>query len=233
MTSLRSHDVQWAPADRDELLATADESLDRLAHLVDNLLDMSRLQAGALSVFPRPTDLEEIVSRSLDDLGPAAGDVLVEMPEDLPEVRVDPAILERVIANLTANALRYSPAGSPPLLRASALGDRVELRIVDRGPGIPEADRDRVFVPFQRLGDTDNTTGVGLGLALSRGLTEAMGGSLEPEETPGGGLTMAISLPAAPSPAGHPPEAVDGQAADGGRAEIHSAATAAAPPDRG
>jgi two-component system sensor histidine kinase KdpD len=118
------------------------------------------------------------------------------MPEDLPEVRVDPAILERVIANLTANALRYSPTGSPPLLRASALGDRVELRIVDRGPGIPEADRDRVFVPFQRLGDTDNTTGVGLGLALSRGLTEAMGGSLEPEETPGGGLTMTISLPA-------------------------------------
>ena len=134
------------------------------------------------------------------------------MPDELPEVRVDPAILERVIVNLTANALRYSPAGSPPLLRASALGDRVELRIVDRGPGIPEADRDRVFVPFQRLGDTDNTTGVGLGLALSRGLTEAMGGTLEPEETPGGGLTMAISLPAAPArpralPAGHHPRA--------------------------
>jgi two-component system sensor histidine kinase KdpD len=240
VTSLRSHDVQWTPADRDELLATADESLDRLAHLVDNLLDMSRLQAGALSVFPKPADLEEVVSRSLDDLGPAAGAVLVEMPEDLPEVRVDPAILERVIANLTANALRYSPAGSPPLLRASALGDRVELRIVDRGPGIPEADRDRVFVPFQRLGDTDNTTGVGLGLALSRGLTEAMGGSLEPEETPGGGLTMTISLPAAPSPPSRPPPvattppgAVDGQAADGGRAEIPSAATAASPPDRG
>jgi two-component system, OmpR family, sensor histidine kinase KdpD len=233
VTSLRSNDVQWGKEDRDELLATADESLDRLAHLVDNLLDMSRLQAGALSVFPRPADLEEIVSRSLDDLGPSGQDVIVEMPEDLPEVRVDPAILERVIANLTANALRYAPAGSPPLLRASALGDRVELRIVDRGPGIPEADRDRVFVPFQRLGDTDNTTGVGLGLALSRGLTEAMGGSLEMEDTPGGGLTMAISLPAAPSPApppspaGHAPDAVDGAAADGGHAEIPSAATAA------
>jgi two-component system, OmpR family, sensor histidine kinase KdpD len=200
VTSLRSRDVQWNAEDRDELLATADESLDRLARLVDNLLDMSRLQAGALSVFPRPADLEEIVSRSLDDLGPAARQVIVEMPVTLPEVQVDPAILERVIANVTANALRYSPEGSPPRLTASSLADRVELRIVDRGPGIPEADRDRIFVPFQRLGDTDNTTGVGLGLALSRGLTEAMGGSLDLEDTPGGGLTMAISLPAAPAP---------------------------------
>jgi len=204
VTSLRSSDVQWAEEDHDELLATADESLDRLTHLVDNLLDMSRLQAGALSVFPKPTDLDEIVSRSLDDLGPRARDVIVEIPHSLPEVVVDPAILERVIANVAANALRYSPRGTPPMLTASALADRVELRVVDRGPGIPEADRDRVFVPFQRLGDTDNTTGVGLGLALSRGLTEAMGGTLEPEDTPGGGLTMVISLPAAPAPEGGP-----------------------------
>src|SRR5262249_22760125 len=115
----------------------------------------------------------------------------------LPEVQVDPAILERVIVNLTSNALRHSPPDKPPLLAASALGDRVELRVVDKGPGIPESDRDRIFVPFQRLGRTDNPTRVGLGLALSRGLTEAMGGSLDPEETPGGGLTMIISLPAA------------------------------------
>jgi two-component system sensor histidine kinase KdpD len=196
VTSLRSRDIQWAAEDRDELLATADESLDSLAHLVDNLLDMSRLQAGALPVFPRPTGLEEIVARSLDDLGPYSKAVAVDIPE-LPEVQVDPGILERVIVNLTSNALRYSPPGSPPLLIASALADRVELRVVDRGPGIPAADRDRMFRPFQRLGDTDNTTGVGLGLALARGLTEAMGGTLEPDETPGGGLTMILSLPAA------------------------------------
>ena len=202
VTSLRSPDIRWTDEDRDELLATADESLDRLAHLVDNLLDMSRLQAGALAVFPRPAGLEEIVARALDDLGPAGQEVVVEIPDSLPEVRVDPAILERVIVNLTTNAVRYSPAGRPPLLTASALGDRVELRVADRGPGIPEPDRDRVFVPFQRLGDTDNTTGVGLGLALSRGLTEAMGGTLEPEQTPGGGLTMVLSLPAAPVPGG-------------------------------
>ena len=102
---------------------------------------------------------------------------------------------------MAANALRYSPAGPPPLLTASALADRVELRVIDRGPGIPAADRDRIFTPFQRLGDTDNTTGVGLGLALSRGLTEAMGGTLVPEDTPGGGLTMVLRCPSPVPPA--------------------------------
>jgi two-component system sensor histidine kinase KdpD len=198
VTSLRSEDIAWDDADTAELLATADESLDRLTHLVGNLLDMSRLQAGALSLFPRPSGLDEIVARSLDDLGPAGREITVDIPDTLPAVSADPAILERIVVNLTENALRYSPAGKPPLLAASALGDRVELRVVDRGPGIPEDDRDRMFVPFQRLGDTDNTTGVGLGLALARGLTEAMDGTLTAEDTPGGGLTMTISLPAAP-----------------------------------
>ena len=205
VTSLRSKDIEWTIEDRDELLATADESLDKLARLVDNLLDMSRLQAGALAVFPRPADLAEIVARSLDDLGPAGRSVTVNIPEHLPEVAVDPGILERVIANLTANALRYSPADIPPTLTGSTLRDRVELRIIDRGPGIPEGNRDQMFVPFQRLGDTDNTTGVGLGLALSRGLTEAMGGTLEPDDTPGGGLTMTLSLPAVADGAGQLP----------------------------
>jgi two-component system, OmpR family, sensor histidine kinase KdpD len=199
VTSLRSPDVRWNAADTDELLATADESLDRLTHLVENLLDMSRLQAGALSLFPRPTGLDEIVARALDNLEPLGADIDVDIPEAVPAVIADPAILERVVVNLTENAVRYSPAGKPALLTASVLGDRVELRVIDRGPGIPEQDKERMFVPFQRLGDTDNTTGVGLGLALSRGLTEAMGGTLTAEDTPGGGLTMTVSLPAAPS----------------------------------
>jgi len=173
---------------------------------------MSRLQAGVLSVFPRPVGLDEIVARSLGDLGPAGRSVLVDIPYSVPEVLADPGILERVIVNLTSNALRYSPPGDPPLLTASSLGDRVELLVVDRGPGIAEVDRMRMFVPFQRLGDTDNTTGVGLGLALSRGFAEAMGGTLDPEETPGGGLTMILALPAAEAVAG------DGEA-DPGRRE--------------
>jgi two-component system, OmpR family, sensor histidine kinase KdpD len=200
--SLRSRDVTWTPQDRDELLATADESLDRLIRLVENLLDLSRLQAGALSVFIRPVALDELVPLALDDLGPGGHGVVVQLPEDLPDCLADAALLERVVANLVANALRHSPPGRPPLLSASSLGDRVELHVVDHGPGIAPERRDEMFAPFQRLGDTDNTTGVGLGLALSRGLTEAMGGTLTPQETPGGGLTMIVSLSSA---GGRPP----------------------------
>lgn len=202
VTSLRSDDIEWTPQDHDELLLTADESLDRLARLVDNLLDMSRLQAGVLSVVSRSVALDEVVPLALDDLGPAGRPVVVDVPDDLPLVLADPGLLERVIANLVGNALRYSPPGNPPVVTGSFLGDRVELRVIDRGPGIPPTELDRVFAPFQRLGDTDNTTGVGLGLALSRGLTEAMGGTLSPEETPGGGLTMVVSLTACSPQAG-------------------------------
>jgi two-component system sensor histidine kinase KdpD len=198
ISSLLSRDVALDDHDREELLVTADESLDRLTGLVENLLDMSRLQAGALSLRLEGFRLDEVVARALDDLGADGGPVLVDLPEDLPHVYADPGLLERVLANVVSNAQRFSPADQPALLTASKLGDRVEIRVVDRGPGIPEADRDRVFLPFQRLGDTDNTAGIGLGLALSRGLTEAMGGTLEPEETPGGGLTMVVGLEAAP-----------------------------------
>src|SRR5262249_58527516 len=127
--------------------------------------------------------------------GRGSRDVVVDIPDSLPEVQADPGILERVIVNVTGNALRYSPPGKPPLLAASALGDRVELRVVDRGPGISPDDRDRIFVPFQRLGDTDNTSGVGLGLGLSPGLNEAKRGTLDPEDTARGRLTIILSLP--------------------------------------
>ncbi|MEN3359549.1 MAG: two-component system, OmpR family, sensor histidine kinase KdpD [Mycobacteriales bacterium] len=197
ITNLRSRDVTWSPAEQAELLATADESMDRLTRLVENLLDMSRLQAGALSAFPRPVGLEDVLPRALDDLGPAARSVDLRIPADLPEVSADPGLLERIVVNLVGNALRYGTSTAGPLISASTLYDRVELRVVDRGPGVAEADWEHIFVPFQRLGDRDNSVGVGLGLALSRGLAQAMGGTLNPEHTPGGGLTMVLSLPAA------------------------------------
>ncbi|MFC5749858.1 ATP-binding protein [Actinomadura rugatobispora] len=191
--SLRSPDVDWSAEDQDELVATAAESLERLDRLVANLLDMSRLQAGSLGVTRRPLAAEDIVPRAAGD----ATGVRIRVPDGLPELLADPALLERVLANLIGNAVRYSPPGEPVLVTASAHAGRLELRVIDRGPGIPPADRDRVFEPFQRLGDRDNHTGVGLGLALSRGLTEAMDGTIDIEETPGGGLTMVVTLPAA------------------------------------
>ncbi|MFE6176582.1 ATP-binding protein [Streptomyces sp. NPDC056464] len=191
VTSLRSRDVQFSAEDRDELLATADESMAKLNRLVENLLDLSRLEAGVLKLNLRPTALEEVLPAALVDIpGVEVGDV-----EELPPVLVDPPLLERVIANLVANAARHSPPGTKVWVTASALAGRAELRVVDRGPGLPATGRERLFEPFQRLGDTDNTTGLGLGLALARGLTEAMNGTVFPEDTPGGGLTMVVSLP--------------------------------------
>jgi len=125
--------------------------------------------------------------------------VLADIPPGLPEIMADPAIAERIIVNLARNALRYSPVAAPPLLTARTAGIRVELRVVDHGPGIPAADRKRVFQPFCRLGDPGDRTGVGLGLAVARGLAGTMGGGVEIEDTPGGGLTMVLALPAAPA----------------------------------
>ena len=204
VSSLRSAErpdatVHFTAGDREELLATAEESLERLRALVENLLDMSRLQAGALALDLQPIDVADVVPAAVDSLGPPASGVAIRIPDEVPDVTADPALLERALANLVANALRFSPPDAPPSVTASALGDRVELRVVDIGPGVPREDWDRIFLPFQRLGDRDNTVGVGLGLALSRGLVEAMGGSLMPEATPGGGLTMTVSLPVAPA----------------------------------
>jgi two-component system, OmpR family, sensor histidine kinase KdpD len=139
------------------------------------------------------------VAAALEALGTQPKPVLAEIPSGLPEVMADPAIAERVIVNLAGNALRYSPAAAPPLLTARTAGNRVELRVVDHGPGIPAADRTRVFQPFWRLGALGDGTGVGLGLAVARGLAETMGGTVEPKDTPGGGLTMVLTLPAVPA----------------------------------
>ncbi|MEU6233753.1 sensor histidine kinase KdpD [Kitasatospora sp. NPDC047058] len=204
--SLRSPDVEFSPEDQAELLATADESLVRLTRLVDNLLDMSRLQAGALTLHLAETHLDEILPRALDTLPDPSAPVQPLDLDTAPAVLADPPLLERVLANVITNALRHNAPGAPVLVTASHHAERVEIRVIDRGPGIAPGDRDRVFLPFQRLGDTDNTTGVGLGLALSRGLAEAMGGSLEVEDTPGGGTTMLLTLPAAHPGGVHPDE---------------------------
>lgn len=199
--TLQTPGLQLSKGDRLELLDTANTSLRRLSGLVENLLDMSRLQAGALALAMEDVDVLDVIAAATDSLGDHGQAVQIHVGDDVPEVRADPALLERALANLVQNALRFSPEEQNVNVSVSSHDDRVEIRVIDRGPGVPEDSHDRIFLPFQRLGDHDNTTGVGLGLALSRGLVEAMSGTLTPDETPGGGLTMTISLPSVMPPA--------------------------------
>ncbi len=201
ITSLRQRDIQWPPEAIDEFEATIDEETDRLARIIANLLDMSRVQAAALNVTMRPTGVEEVVLGAIATLDPNARRVSVDVPAGLPDVLADPALLEQALANLIGNALRYSPEDVPVLVRAGEYRVdtqcRVDVLVIDRGPGIPPADRDLVFQPFQRLVDHRvDGNGVGLGLAIARGFVEAMGGELTIEDTPGGGVTMVVGLPA-------------------------------------
>ena len=200
VSSLRSHEVAWSELDRQELLGTADTALDRLTGLVTNLLDLGRLQAGVLSVVARPIGLDDVVNRALDEV--ANGQPIeLDIAADLPEVAADPGLLERVVANLVENAVRYSPPGAKVRVAASAHGGVVELRVIDQGPGIPSGDREAVFAPFQRRDDTStgDGAGVGLGLAIVRGFVQAMHGTVSLEDTPGGGLIAVVALPIAQS----------------------------------
>ncbi len=198
VSSLRSPDVAWSEQDQQEFLASADDALDRLTALVTNLLDLSRLQVGVLAVETAPVAVEDVVSHALDH---AAHDAKVEMDitADLPAVAADPGLLERAVANLVENALRYSPAGDIVRIAASAHRDTIQIRVIDHGPGIPPADREAVFAAFQRRDDhtTADGQGVGLGLAIARGFVEAMHGTITLDDTPGGGLIAAIELPIA------------------------------------
>ncbi|MEU5289676.1 sensor histidine kinase KdpD [Streptomyces umbrinus] len=196
VSSLRSEDVAWSEEDQAELLEGIEEGADRLDNLVGNLLDMSRLQTGTVTPLIREIDLDEVVPMALG--GVPEDSVELDIPETLPMVAVDPGLLERSVANLVENAVKYSPAEERVLVSASAMADRVEVRVVDRGPGVPDAGKDRIFEPFQRYGDAPRGAGVGLGLAVARGFAEAMRGTLTAEDTPGGGLTMVLTLPAAP-----------------------------------
>jgi two-component system, OmpR family, sensor histidine kinase KdpD len=192
-SSLRQPDIQWSPQDEAEFLATIEEETDRLTALVSNLLDMSRLQAGVLQPTLGPVNLEEVVPAAIASLGERAYGVIVDVAETLDPVRADAALLERVVANLVENAMRWSPVDRPARVTAGRVHDRIDLRIIDHGPGINPADREQVFQPFQRLGDRGGT-GVGLGLAVARGFVRAMDGELIIEDTPEGGTTAVVSL---------------------------------------
>ena len=197
ISGLRDPSVDWTKAQTAEALLTVDEETDRLNRLVGNLLDASRLQIGALAVVIRATELVETVAAALQSVNAKPDAIDVDIPRDTPAVMCDPTLLERSVANIVSNALRFSPVGVPVRIEAGVVGDRVHLLIVDRGPGITAGERTKVVAPFQRLGDQRTSDGVGLGFSIAQGFVDAMSGTMTLDDTPGGGLTVTISLPAA------------------------------------
>ena len=194
VTSLLETEVDWSPEQVNSFLKAILQDTERLNRLVGQLLDASRVQAGAVHVFFRAVGVEEVVNSALSGISQGLERVVVDVPEMLPDVQTDPGLLERVVANLIENALAWSPEDSSVVVTAGLVAGRVDLRIVDRGSGILTTDRERIFQPFQRLGDSARGSGVGLGLAVARGFLEAMGNELMIDDTPGGGTTMSIGL---------------------------------------
>jgi two-component system sensor histidine kinase KdpD len=194
VSSLRQTDVEWSEADQADLLATIEQNADRLDALIGNLLDMSRLHTGSLQPFLRPTAIDEVAPAALLGLDDCLR-LEMAVPDGFPLVLADPGLLERVLANLFSNALRHSSAARPPELHAELADDVVLLEVVDHGQGVPDEQKERIFEPFTRIGD--RYPGVGLGLAVAKGFAEAMGGRIMAKDTPGGGLTVRIALPAA------------------------------------
>ena len=189
--TLRQTDVDWSAGDRDELLATIDDSADRLDGIVTNLLDASRLEAGSLTVHTEAVGLDDVIAASVLAVPGAEEQVTVEVPDDLPAVQADPGLLERVLANLLDNALRHGDGAVE--VSAARKAQAAAVKIVDHGPGVPEGRREAMFEPFQR----DGREGIGLGLTVARGFVEAMDGVLIADESPGGGLTLRLRLPLA------------------------------------
>ena len=198
VTSLLADDVEWTDKDEHEFLLAIDSECDRLNRLVSDLLDASRLQAGTVSVRSIEVAVDDVVAAALTSLGDVATgttEVKVDVPADLPPIRTDPGLVERVMANLIGNAIRHSPPGEPVLVSAAQVADRLEVLIADRGPGIPQHLRPIVVQAFERLGDQRQDGGVGLGLAVASGFVELLGGRMDLDDTPGGGLTVTLSLP--------------------------------------
>lgn len=190
---LLSPDVRLTAEETGDLVGTVATATARLERLIDNLLDLSRLQTGSVRPALRPTSLDEIVPMATE--GFDAGAVHIDMPDTLPLVHTDPGLLERAVANVVSNAVRHG-GGAPVRITGRATPDEIELRVIDTGPGLTPERRAHMFEPFQRLGDT-SPDGLGLGLAVTEGLAGAVGAGISVEDTPGGGLTMVLTIPRA------------------------------------
>jgi len=194
-------------ATRRELLQTAHDEALRLNRLVGNLLDMTRLEAGALKVRKDLQPVEEVIGAALNRMEDRlrGREVRTRIPDDLPLVPLDPALIEQVLINLLENATKYTPPGTPIDVIVLGGGGEVEIEVADRGPGVPRQDAERVFEKFYRAREGEGG-GVGLGLTICRGIVGAHGGRMWVEDRPGGGASFRFTLPLDKASAARMPE---------------------------
>ncbi len=197
LSSLTNDQVTLDESARRSLIETASEEADRLNRLVGNLLDMTRLESGAMRVKRDACDLQDLIGSSLEEVGSRLDNrsVTVDVPDDLPLVSMDFVLIERVLVNVIDNGLKYSPPESAIEIRAHMAGAFVEITVADRGVGIPPEDLTRIFDKFYRVQRPDNVNGTGLGLAIGKGIVDAHGGFISAENRPGGGTIITIALP--------------------------------------
>jgi two-component system sensor histidine kinase KdpD len=197
LSSLANDQVTLDDSARRSLIETAGEEADRLNRLVGNLLDMTRLESGALRVKRDAVDLQDLIGSSLEEVGSRLGNraVTVDVPDGLPLVSMDFVLIQRVLVNVIDNGLKYSPPESPIEIRAQMAGAFVEITVADRGVGIPPEDLTRIFDKFYRVQRPDNVNGTGLGLAIGKGIVDAHGGFISAENRPEGGTIITIALP--------------------------------------
>lgn len=197
VSGLTMDDIELDDESRQLLIETIESSTDRLETVIGNLLDMSRLNSNTVTIRNRAVDVAEVIEAVCAELPEAASHITVELPDDARPVRGDAGLVQRILSNIVINARKYAP-DSDLLIKEQAVGDTVEISVIDHGPGIPDDKIQEIFMPFQRLGDQNaNSVGLGLGLAVAQGFAEAMDGSVRAEHTPGGGATLVLTLPAA------------------------------------
>ena len=199
LSSLQEEGMELDDAARRNLIQVAREEAERLNHLIANLLDVTRLEAGALKVSRQPSDVEDMVGASLEQLGSRSHkhSLRTDLAEDLPFVSVDFGLIVQVLVNVIENALKYSPDGSAVEVTGRRKGNQVQIEVADRGVGVPQQDLERVFDKFYRVQRPDSVVGTGLGLAICKGIAEAHGGSITAENRPGGGTIVRLTLPIA------------------------------------
>ena len=201
LSSLQEEGMGLDDTARVNLIQVATEEAERLNHLIANLLDVSRIEAGAMRISRQPSDVQDIVGVALEQLGSPSGKrpIKVNMPAEPPFVSVDFGLMVQALVNVLDNALKYSPPDSPIDISGRQVDRQVEIQVADRGIGIPPEDLQRVFDKFYRVHRPDNVTGTGLGLSISKGIVEAHGGRIVAENRPGGGTIIRLTLPVAES----------------------------------